>query len=372
MEKYMVSGYWRNNLGDDLFLKILCERFPNSTFYTHIDKEFKSSFSDIKNLKLISSSNVVYKVLNKLLNFLNVPLISDFYTILFFEQYIEIGGSIFMQDENWKQKFRRRNFISKYVKDYYVIGSNFGPFDSGTYLESYFKLFNSINKVSFRDYKSKQFFGGIDTINVAPDAILSLDRQKSKIYEESKTNYILISVIDLITKKASRSEELNLLVDDYEYQIAEITRKYIGNNLDVVLMSFCDFEEDNLAIARILKLLPKEVSDKVDVFQHKTIDDSLNMIKNAKKIISTRFHGMILGWLYRIPTFVITYSEKTKFVINELYDEQSYCDIRKFTSLSFSCIESNFSIIPKDKIDEICYASHNQFLFVDKHESMMN
>lgn len=300
-------------------------------------------------------------------------MISDLYTALYFDQYIEIGGSIFMQNDNWEQKFQRRKFISKHVKDYYIIGSNFGPFNSEKYLKSYFKLFNSTNKVSFRDHKSRKFFLDIDTINVSPDAILSLDTHESNTYQESTTDYVLISVIDLKTKKASRSDELNMLADDYEHKIAEVVREYINIGKDVLLISFCDFEEDNLAIVRILNKLPEEekASNKIKIFQHKKIEDSLNIIKNAKKIITTRFHGMILGWLYRIPTFVISYSEKTEVVIKELYSDQSYYDIKNFTQLPFTDIEANFSIIPQEKIDEIRYASNNQFMFVDQHESMM-
>ena len=45
-----VDGYWRKNLGDDLFLKILAERYPNNKFYILIDEEFYSVFDKFTNI----------------------------------------------------------------------------------------------------------------------------------------------------------------------------------------------------------------------------------------------------------------------------------------------------------------------------------
>ncbi|GGD01186.1 polysaccharide pyruvyl transferase family protein [Enterococcus wangshanyuanii] len=371
MEKYMVSGYWKNNLGDDLFLKILCEKFPDSIFYTFIDKEYMPVFSGVKNLRLISNSNFMIKVANKILTNLGLPLISDFYTAFLFKQYIEIGGSIFMQDVNWQKKIRRRTFINDHMQDYYVIGSNFGPYSSTFFLDSYRNLFNSIKTISFRDQYSKQLFPEIKEINVSPDAILSLRTNSSIEMINEDEEYILISVINLSTNKANRSERLKLKVNEYEKKMSEIIQRYIEMKKHVVLMSFCNFEEDDLAIERIKKQLPQSVAERVTVFHHRKIDESLEVIGRAKKIVATRFHGMVLGWLYRIPTFVVSYSKKTEIVISELNKEQEYCDIDSFSSLTFEEIEQRFTTISKERLSKLSESSSDQFKFVSEHEGMV-
>lgn len=48
-----VLGYWHNNLGDDLFLKILADRYRTQKFCVFISESNYEPFKNIQNMKKI-------------------------------------------------------------------------------------------------------------------------------------------------------------------------------------------------------------------------------------------------------------------------------------------------------------------------------
>lgn len=61
LKRVMVHGFFTFNLGDDLFLKILIERYPHITFYIYANKNYKELFKEYKNLKVFPSNLLFYK-----------------------------------------------------------------------------------------------------------------------------------------------------------------------------------------------------------------------------------------------------------------------------------------------------------------------
>src|SRR5690625_151431 len=64
MKKVMVYAYTAFNLGDDLFIKILCERYPQTMFYLVAPKSYRELFADIDNLKIIPRESFIRRSLN--------------------------------------------------------------------------------------------------------------------------------------------------------------------------------------------------------------------------------------------------------------------------------------------------------------------
>ncbi|HPF83773.1 MAG TPA: hypothetical protein PLV83_06400, partial [Bacilli bacterium] len=73
MKNCFLGFYANKNLGDDLFIKIICERYPNIRFTIFVDSSYKDTFNDIKNLK----KKYYNKKLNKTFNFLKAKLKID-------------------------------------------------------------------------------------------------------------------------------------------------------------------------------------------------------------------------------------------------------------------------------------------------------
>jgi colanic acid/amylovoran biosynthesis protein len=53
-EKVVVKGYFKKNLGDDLFLKILAEKYPEVDFEVYTKTNYENVFEN-KNIKFFGS-----------------------------------------------------------------------------------------------------------------------------------------------------------------------------------------------------------------------------------------------------------------------------------------------------------------------------
>lgn len=50
MEVYL-KAYYRMNLGDDMFVKCIAERYPEVTFRVYADRRYLAAFEGIRNIK---------------------------------------------------------------------------------------------------------------------------------------------------------------------------------------------------------------------------------------------------------------------------------------------------------------------------------
>lgn len=360
MQRYFVTGYWRNNLGDDLFLQILCDRYPNFKFYTLMDKEYINEFSKISNLVIIKS-NIFLRSINKFFKILNILPIQILLLPIFFKRYIEIGGSIFIQGKDWKFRLRQRQFLAKNIREYYIVGSNFGPYRLDAFINGYQNLFNRISGTVFRDKYSHNLFK-IDQVSVAPDVIFNLSRgQKS----ETKKKQITISVIDVYKKaKGNRLKELQ---KQYEKKIRSISIYYASKGYSVVLMSFCDYEGDDNVITRICLDIPIKLKKFIRPYSHKNLSVSLNIVKESDKIIASRFHASILAFLFGIPVLPIAYSKKTEDVINDIFGEKKWQSINELIKIPLHNIDDYFVMVKEKSLNDLINESKNQFQFIDRY-----
>ncbi|MNI72671.1 Polysaccharide pyruvyl transferase [compost metagenome] len=114
-------------------------------------------------------------------------------------------------------------------------------------------------------------------------------------------------------------------------------------------MSFCQHEGDQEAITRILGLIPAAYQGQVHVHLYKTdIDDILAALAGADFIVASRFHAMILGWVFGKPVFPIAYSKKMINVMQDAYFDGSYTD---FPHLAELTPEMVYASMTTNKID---------------------
>lgn len=70
MKKIKVNAYLNANLGDDLFIKVLCERYKNVSFHICGNKLYKETLKSIKNVKLYKTDHIYSFIkIGKLFNF---------------------------------------------------------------------------------------------------------------------------------------------------------------------------------------------------------------------------------------------------------------------------------------------------------------
>ena len=66
MKKIFLYAYDHVNLGDDLFIETIVNRYPDTEFYFWTDNENKKVFQEQMNLKIIDQDSGKIKLLNKI------------------------------------------------------------------------------------------------------------------------------------------------------------------------------------------------------------------------------------------------------------------------------------------------------------------
>jgi len=355
-----VKGYWNTNLGDDLFLKILSETFPEEKFHIVTYNNNHKVFEKYANIRILKMGNN-YRL--KIKNFLYKRAFGISYYDLYltkFKNYLEIGGSLFMQDANNKVSadlLKRKKIRSK-VKNYWVIGSNFGPYFFDQQIADYGNFFSTLNSVVFRDKNSKLLFSNSSNIEYAPDVVFNLNVQKYLNLETE--SYIVISVIDLMSKSEEPgSNSLSEYAEKYISKMQDIVKFYLRIGKKVCIMSFCD-DQGDLNVARTIKKNLNNDGD-ITIHSHDNIEDSLQILAKSEKIITTRFHGLILSLILKKPVLIITYSNKTINVINDIDSSITYFSLDKLDHLEIDNIEEYFNTISQEKLNYLVERSNSQF-----------
>lgn len=68
MKKIFLYAYDHVNLGDDLFIETIVNRYPDTEFYFWTDNENKKVFQEQMNLKIIDQDSGKIKLLNKIVH----------------------------------------------------------------------------------------------------------------------------------------------------------------------------------------------------------------------------------------------------------------------------------------------------------------
>lgn len=360
-KKVLIYAYSRLNLGDDLFVKILCERYPNSQFYIMSNFNYRKGLSQNSNLKIIYRIPFIDGIIRKLkINFSLNQLVQKI-IIYHCDLIVNIGGSIFMESKDWKHKSKILCDRVNSNKPYFIIGSNFGPYSDNDYMLEYRKIFSRVTDICFRDVYSFSLFNELHNVRYAADVVFSMP---DKYYQEegSERQDAVISIIDL-----SNREKLKIYETEYLDKLVELSRIMLKNNINVKFMSFCRKEGDDKAIEKILKKFSDKEINQISFYKyHGNIEEALLIIRNAKYIVATRFHAMILGWLYRKNVLPIIYSEKTSNVISDIGFNGVTVDIKsleKFSSEKINEYLVNSDII---EISEQTRLANLQFKYLDE------
>lgn len=336
LEDNFINAYINMNLGDDLFIEMLLDRYPNTQFSILAkNKSVTKAFDKYKNLKIVLSNN---------------PQIGKC------KSYISIGGSIFPQENIWYTKYSKRVWLLKKIKKNYVLGSNFGPCVTEEFLQLYKGLFEKYDDICFRDKASFELFSENENVRLAPDIVFSYDLD-IKVGDSKK---VVISVIDL-----SYRDKLSEHVDRYNNNIAKLCAEFVQRGMQVCLMSFCDNEKDGEAINTIIGLLDDKTIRNVDRYSYNgNIKEAINVICDAEYMVGTRFHANILGMLCQRTVYPIIYSIKTSNMLRDIGFEGNSCNIEEIERLTADKVLEN----SKCKIDcsDVAKLAETQFAGLDR------
>lgn len=352
--KVLIKAYTAFNLGDDLFIKILCERYPKVHFYIENIRYFKLKGIKTKNLYINYTSIIFFKIINKILkkNILGINYLKNI------NAFINIGGSIFIENKNFKKNLEKDKNDIKKIKDYFILGSNFGPYQTEEYYKEYFNFFKNCTDICFREKYSYNLFKNLKNVRYEKDIVFTL---KSQI-NISNEGYVLISVIyPSIRKNLALYDEL------YFRHLKELIIDIIDkDDKRIMLISFCKIEKDEEAINIILDLLPQKYKKYVDTYFYRgDLNKALEIIAKANSIIATRFHAMILAFILKKSVLPIAYSKKTENVLKDLNYDGVYISFDNLEFLNYQNYKKS-EILSEKSLNEAFESANKQFLKLDK------
>ncbi len=292
-----LLAYTRQNLGDDLFIKILLEQYPHCDFYIKIkDPIYLKYFFKYPNLHITVGDNS--------LNSICSMNIDDY------DAFVYIGGSIFMEGKSgisnkfydFLDRLRNRSI------PFYYISCNYGPYQTKEFFNLSKKSFHNVKDICFRDRYSYNLFNQMDTVRYAPDLIFSHDLKSYK----KIANSIGISVINL--DKKLNSQQLKSAY--YDFLVNNINN-FISQGKKVYLFSFCKYEGDEIVIDEVLKHF-NQTRNITCCNYDGNLDKFIKLYGQMEYALCSRFHAMVLSSIFQQRTFVLSYSEKIDSVIKDL------------------------------------------------------
>lgn len=360
MKKILVNAWLKGNLGDDLFIKALSERFPDETFVVNTKPQYFEGLSDLPNVELMPETSTSYlsDSIVKVLSKLGIPsgwILKKWR----YKAVVEIGGSIFIQSSPRRTVTSFRRAWVKTKLPFFIIGSNFGPFITEQYVHDYIDFFRNCSGVVFRDQFSYSFFDRLSSVSVAPDVVFSMD-----LLTATKKKRLCISLISLTKESRPGSSEMNSAANAFEYKIREQVKQAALLGFEVVLLSFCDEQGDLQSAKRIYDGLTDNYKPYVRVVGGMNIREKLSIIAESEYLISCRYHAMILGWMMGVKQYTLAYSRKTTEVISDVFPEQNHEDILDYAKRTELLDFSKFNCIGQRKLNEVKLESKKQFSYL--------
>lgn len=297
---------------------MIVQRYPKSKFYLPVVDKCKDAYIDEKNVKIFSLNRFIRGV-NKLLK--NIRPLPDIYSIIegFGDVVVLIGGSLFQEKSNDGSDINRLNEMPGKKKPLYILGINFGPYKTEKYLKRTKEYISTAKDVCFRDMRSYTLFNDLNNTRVATDIIFGIEKLIPS--NKNKCKLCVISVLDF-----SGNDVLLKYKQEYIDFMLKAIEKYSFMGYKVILMSFCKMEGDEDAIEEILHRCNDKFKKNLRTHFYDGINwrETVEIISSSSCIIATRFHSMILGFVYGIQTLPIIYNEKSLNILRDL-DCEEYC-----------------------------------------------
>lgn len=334
-----VKFYSALNLGDDLFIYILSQRYGENNILTYSQK-IPESLDKIYTLPRYKY--VLFRALEKITrkSFLDIWLNRTS------EVYVYIGGSIFIENNNLQEWKKNAQSYKDLSIPYYILGSNFGPYKNPEFVSIVRGIISGAQDVCFRDKASYKLFKDIPSVRVATDIAFTLDVNKFRsTSEQSKT--VVISVIDAY----SRFDKTT--ADRYEREIVRFSKQLVKDDYKVTLMSFCKYEGDETAIRRILDKMSEKLKKTISSYMYTgDIEEALGVLSESEVIVASRFHAAVLGLVFGKKVLPIVYSDKTLNILRDLDFDGPIFDIReigKFSGRKFDISSLRLNDVSKQK-----------------------
>lgn len=350
MKKVLVHGYFRDNLGDDLFFRVLARRYPHVMFYIPTTRwDYREKFADIKNIRIIDFLKIAKVTAHK------VYLLPKLYSRLHmgrFDAVVCIGGSLFIDRRNPTPNDRveaeKYSFIcdweyaQKAGVPYYVLGVNWGPCYNDYFYHYFDRAFDSLADLCFRDRASFETFSHKANARCAGDILMDHPMLRSRGESVPKKRQLAVSPVDPAGKSEAPCD-----AGCYYGAIASLCAEAAAQGYEVKLLSFCKDEGDERAVAEILSRTGNSGRITAVYYRHNW-EELVRTLAESELIVSSRFHGTVIGWTVGVPVYSVTYSQKTVSLIRDCGFHSGFTKIENLGELAFETVRQE-AILPQNR-----------------------
>lgn len=353
------------NIGDDLFVKLLCERYPNVDFVITTQARY-GSLAKIPNLHFskalerwmwvsgVNPSNPIKKLIAVCLKKVYKCLLPKY------PVGISIVGNAFknMDYTGWQQSQWIRERIHL-VKRFYLISTNFGPYTDEQWKTDFDRIYPQMADVCFRDRYSYDLFRQLPNARFAPDAVISIGEQPNQ--SEDRKN-VIISLIDCAFR--ARSEKLRAAASEFEEKMVQTAKRFLADGYKVTFLN-SNMQQDRPACDRILAALGSR--ERVEVLDYEgDLDSIFQLYKEASCVVATRLHTIVLAWLHRIPVVPVVYDIKVGNLLEACSFNADKYNITDLTQVTAEDIYASAQKYAFTLSEEIISQSQLQFQEIDK------
>lgn len=358
MKNVLLYGVLSVNLGDDLFFKIILERYPQTRFIIFAPEVYKSILSNYPNCVVVSKSDSVIKIISRFLDFVHLPKSLGIYLYLFKKFNIDLfliaGGSLFIEGNSnlprLIKNIHKLTYVFRKVK-ICVIGSNFGPCITDGWRKTVEKSLHYVADVCFRDIQSFRTFSSLPNVRWGNDIVF----HQAPSYYKEKSKVLCVNI-----RSVDNWPTLKPYKERYLQQTKDIIEKYQSNGYNIKLLSFCSQYGDNEITDELYEILERK--ENVSRFYYNgELNECLEAITTAESILATRFHAIILGLIYDLKIIPISYSIKTENMLKTLGVWDDIYDYNAFCNSSIDCILNK--AIGSYSINQ---SNNRQFDYLDK------
>lgn len=339
-----LHGYWAKNFGDELFLELFRIKYPDAQIMLSCNKEFAKYYKS-KGYTVLVKDGLVHKVINRICR----TLFKKRYITCIIEKkadyLVVLGGSLFMQIPVWRKQYEVLTEYVNAVSGSYVIGANFGPFESDEFVSSYSKLFSSMTDVCFRDSYSAGLFKDLPNVRFADDISYHLPAlwpQKScaAFNELQIKDYTIISLINpqyrINQEKYTDSyfKLIDHILSTIDTPVVLFYSSYKMKDYDACLTFYNKYSE-RFKEVRLLMAGSDDLSLSIDI------------IRNAKCVIASHFHTMLIALLYSRPVLPLIYNEKMQHILEDLKYKGPSTDISQIVNTDdfYKEFDQNYNLV---------------------------
>ena len=371
-KKILVYAFLADNLGDDLLIRMLCNRYPRVDFKAWLNAGQQTNIADVPNLQIISAQDVKprkslgSKVQKRLVRRNLPPEDPWFYTLSACDAVVHIGGSIFVQhQQDWQPFYGADANLVKAARKLFVVDANFGPYVDPAYYQSYRQLFREYEDICFRDQASRDAFADHQNVRCAPDVVFSLKLPPAKAPTGRKV--ALVSPLQLEWRQSLFP--LAQYEENYQNFMVGICRQLVEDGYDVRFISFCEQQGDVAASRQIMERLRGEgvAQERLQLVAYDGTNQAacLQEFVDATVVAATRFHAVVLGWLAGKPTLPLVYAKKTQLLLDE-NDQDFFVRFEDLSTADAADCARQLENAPVVDVSELVARADAQFWALDE------